>query len=99
LRTSKIEDVAARHSHIENAQVTLGVLSGSDRSARRDLILLNAASIVYTADDVKSLRDGYELVCQSVDEGKALEELKSLVVLSGGSAEKFASLESSTKHG
>ena len=80
----KIEEVLARPSHIENAAVALGVLSGSDHSARRDLILLNAASIMYAADEVKDIRDGFELVCQAVDEGKASEELRRLVVLSGG---------------
>lgn len=95
LRTNKIEDIAARPSHIENARVALGVLSGADRSARRDLILLNAASIIYAADDVKTLKDGFELVCQSVDEGKALEKLRRLVVLSGGRTENLESIESS----
>jgi anthranilate phosphoribosyltransferase len=84
VRLSKIEDITAKPTHIENSQVALGVLSGSDRSAHRDLILLNAGSIMYTADDVKDLKDGFELACQAVDEGKALEELKRLVVLSGG---------------
>jgi anthranilate phosphoribosyltransferase len=84
---------------MENAQVALGVLSGWDRSARRDLILLNAASIMYTADDVKTLKDGFELVSQAVDEGKALEELKRLVILSGGRTENVAAVESSMKRG
>jgi anthranilate phosphoribosyltransferase len=97
LKTGKIEDVAARPSHRENAEVALGVLSGSDRSARRDLILMNAASIIYAADDVKTLRDGFELTCQCVDEGKALEELKRLIVMSGGRIENLKSMESSMK--
>jgi anthranilate phosphoribosyltransferase len=99
IRTGRIEDIAARHSHIENAQVALGVLSGSDRSVRRDLILLNAASIVYAADDVKCLKDGFELVSQSVDEGKALEELKRLIALSGGRIENLDAVEASMKSG
>ena len=97
LKTAKIEDIAARHSQTENAQVALGVLSGSDRTVRRDLILLNAASIIYTADDVKTLKDAFELVCQSVDEGKALEELRRLVALSGGRTENLELIENSMK--
>ena len=99
IRTGKIEEITARQSHIENAVVALGVLSGSDRSARRDLILLNAASIVYSVDEVKDLKDGYELVCQSVDEGKALEKVKRLVVLSGGRTENLEIVENSLKSG
>src|SRR5208337_3948709 len=97
IRTGKIEDVTARSSHTENAEVALGVLSGSDRTVRRDLILLNAASIIYTADDAKTLKDGFELASQSVDEGKALEELRRLVVLSGGRKENLESIERSMK--
>ena len=92
LRRGKIEDVLAMSSHIENAEVTVKVLSGADRSSRRDLILLNAASILYVADEVKDIKDGYELAKQSVDEGKAIEKLKSLVILSGGQIEKLQSI-------
>ncbi|MGP8070330.1 MAG: hypothetical protein ACLP5V_10615 [Candidatus Bathyarchaeia archaeon] len=92
VKRGRIEDVLARSSHVENAAVTAGVLSGSDRSTRRDLILLNAASIIYAADDVKNIRDGFEMACQAVDEGKALEELRKLIALSGGKMEKLESI-------
>ena len=99
ITSGKVEDVTARTSHIENAAVALGVLSGSDRSARRDLILLNAASIIYAADETKDLKDGYELVCQSIDEGKGLQELRELIILSGGSIENLDNVERSVKSG
>lgn len=97
IRTGRIEDVVARPSHVENALVTVGVLSGSDRSARRDLILLNAASIIYAADDAKSIKDGFEMACQAVDEGKASEEMRRLVVLSDGRMERLESIENSLR--
>jgi anthranilate phosphoribosyltransferase len=97
IKKGNVEEVTARLSHLENAIVALGVLSASDKSSRRDLILLNAASILYAADDVKNLRDGFELVCQAVDDGKALEELKRLVLLSGGKIEKFESVANHLK--
>jgi len=97
LARGNINEVLARPSHVENAAVALAVLSGSDHSARRDLILLNAASILYAAEDVKDIRDGFELVCQAVDEGKALEELRRLVVLSGGKVEKLEFISNSLK--
>jgi anthranilate phosphoribosyltransferase len=97
VKRGRIEDVLARSSHVENAAVTAGVLSGSDRSTRRDLILLNAASIIYAADDVKNIRDGFEMACQAVDEGKALEELRKLITLSGGKMAKLDSILGSLK--
>ena len=97
IKTGKIEDVTARLSHIENSVVALRVLSSSDKSTRRDLILLNAASIIYAADQTENLRDAYELVCQSVDEGKALTKLKELIMLSGGRMENLKNVEESLK--
>lgn len=92
LKRGKTEEVLAMSSHIENAKVTVKILSGADRSSRRDLILLNAASILYVADEVKDIKDGYELARQSIDEGKAIEKLRSLVMLSGGQIEKLQSI-------
>jgi anthranilate phosphoribosyltransferase len=92
LRRGKIEEVLARSSHAENAKVTVNILSGADRSSRRDLIILNAASILYVADEVKDIKDGYELAKQSVDEGKAIAKLRSLITLSGGKIGKLQSI-------
>jgi anthranilate phosphoribosyltransferase len=92
LKRGKTEEVLAMSSHIKNAKVTVKILSGTDRSSRRDLILLNAASILYVADEVKDIKDGYELARQSIDEGKAVEKLRSLVMLSGGQIEKLQSI-------
>jgi anthranilate phosphoribosyltransferase len=53
---------------------------------------LNAESIIYAADDVKDIKDGFEIACQAVDEGKALEELRKLITLSGGRMVKLESI-------
>jgi len=92
LKRGKIEEVVARPSHLENAKVTVGVLSRVDNSSRRDLILLNAASILYIADEVKDIKDGYELAKQSVDDGEAIQKLRELVTLSGGRRENLESI-------
>ncbi len=93
----RIDDVRARSSHFENAKVVVRVLSGMERGAIRDLILLNSASILYVADKVKDIKDGYELSCQSVDEGKAIEKVRQLVTLSGGRIENLESILNSMK--
>ena len=84
IKVATTKDVAYPGSHIENARAVANVLCGKDRSARRDLILLNAASILYVADEVSDFRDGYELAGQAVDEGRTIEKLKQLIMLSGG---------------
>lgn len=77
-------DVAYPGSHLKNTQRVAKVLSGKDQSACSDLILLNAASILYIADKVADLKDGYELAKQAIDDGSAVKKLKQLVMLSGG---------------
>lgn len=95
LKRGRIEEIVARESHAENAKVVVKVLSGIDRSSCRDIILLNSASILYLADEVKDIKDGYELSRQSLDEGRAIEKLRQLVVSSGGKTEKLESIISS----
>jgi len=92
IRRARIEEVLAGSTHLENAKIAVRILSGVDRSARRDLVLLNAALILYLADEVKNIIDGYELANQSVDEGKAAQKLRELIVSSGGRLETLNSI-------
>jgi len=85
-------EVKAYNTHEQNARAALQVISGRDRSPRRDLILLNAGAILYLADCASDFKDGYETVCKAVDEGKAVEKVKQLVVESGGDARRLDSL-------
>ncbi len=88
-------EVKAQDTHEQNTKLVLGVLSGKDRSSRRDLILLNAGGVLYLADEATDLRDGYELARNALDSGAALEKARQLVVGSGGDAEKLSALISS----
>ncbi len=83
------KDVAYPGSHLKNTQRVANVLSGKDHSACRDLVLLNAAAILYTADMVVDFKDGYELATQAVDDGSAAKKLMHLVALSGGQMERL----------
>lgn len=85
------KDVAYPGSHLKNVQRVANVLSGKDHGACRDLILLNAAAILYTADVVADFKDGYELAKQAVDDGSAAKKLRQLVVLSGGQIKRHNS--------
>jgi anthranilate phosphoribosyltransferase len=89
LKRGKASEITARESHTENAKVTAHVLAGKDKSSRRDIILLNAASILVLADVCKDLRDGVELAGQSVDDGKAFGKLGELVQLTSGNPDRL----------
>ena len=62
----------------ENAQITLGILSGTDRSAKRNIVLLNAGAGLYLAGKVSALADGVRLAGELIDSGAALAKLGEL---------------------
>lgn len=62
----------------KNAQITLDVLSGKDRGARRNIVLLNAACALVVAGVAENAGDGIEKAAMSIDSGAALEKLEEL---------------------
>ena len=65
----------------ENAEIIRGVLSG-EAGPRRDVILLNAAAVLYAADATDSIHDGIEVAASAIDSGNALRTLDRLVEFS-----------------
>ena len=62
----------------ENAVATLAVFDG-ERSARRDLVLLNAAAAIYTSGMVDDLAAGVVAAADSIDSSSASRLLAHLV--------------------
>jgi anthranilate phosphoribosyltransferase len=60
-----------------NAQIALAILKG-EKGPKRDIVVLNAACAVYTADRGLSIKEAVGLVEQAIDSGKALEKLEIL---------------------
>jgi anthranilate phosphoribosyltransferase len=79
-------------THEQNARVTLKILAGKEKGARRDLILINAGCLLYVGEVVKNFRDGYELVNNAIDSGEALKKVEELVKMSKGDLSKFKSI-------
>jgi anthranilate phosphoribosyltransferase len=67
----------------ENAEIILSVLKG-ERSARRDVVLLNAAASLVSGFKVKDFRSGIKLAAESIDSGRAMEKLLKLIELTNG---------------
>ena len=65
----------------ENAEAMREVLSG-ERSAARDVVLLNAAAALVAGDAVGSLREGVVRAAEAIDSGRAFGKLLALVELS-----------------
>ena len=57
----------------------LRVLSGEDRSCRRDIVCLNAAPILCITDHARDLREGMQKATDIIDCGKPIKKLKAWV--------------------
>lgn len=62
-----------------NAGIVRDVLAGKDRSARRDIVLLNAAAALVVAEKVTDFASGWNVAAELVDSGAALEKLDRFV--------------------
>ena len=65
-----------------NAAILRGVLDGSEGGPKRDVVLLNAGAAIMAAGRVHSIADGIGRAKDSIDSGKAVEKLDSLIELS-----------------
>jgi len=66
----------------ENARIIRDILSGRERGAKREIVLLNSALCLVGAGIALSLREGVKLAAESIDSGKALKKLKELIEFS-----------------
>ncbi len=64
---------------VENAAIINGIFDGSIRGGKRNIILLNSAAALLTADKVDNLREGIKLAEESIDSGRAAAKLAALV--------------------
>lgn len=72
-----LQDVVGGTSH-ENADITLRILEGYDKSSKRDIVLMNSGCALYVAGKAKSIGEGIEAARISIDNGKALEKMNQL---------------------
>lgn len=66
----------------ENAAILRGILSGEDRSPRRDVVVLNAAYALHASDRFSDIDACIEAAEDSIDSGAALDTLDTLVDVS-----------------
>jgi anthranilate phosphoribosyltransferase len=71
-------------SREQNCRIALAVLNG-EKSARRDIVLVNAAAALVAAGKAKDFREGVTLSQESIDSGEAYRKLKDLIRFSTAS--------------
>lgn len=62
----------------KNAQITLDILSGKDKGAKRNTVLLNAGCAIYCAGGAKDITEGVKIAADMIDSGKAIAKFKEM---------------------
>lgn len=65
----------------ENAEITRAILQG-EKSPKRDAVLLNSAAAIHIAKPEMTMRDALETARETIDSGKALDQLERFIRLS-----------------
>lgn len=63
----------------ENAQITRDILSGKEKGAKRDTVLMNAGAALYIADKSYSIAKGVEMARELIDSGEAYKTLEKFI--------------------
>lgn len=87
LRRCGIEEMIGG-SPRENAHITKDILSGRERGAKRDVILMNAGMSLYLGIDGITLEEGIQKAAELIDSGKAMAKLEEFVAATKEYGEK-----------
>ena len=66
----------------ENAKITRDILDGTERGAKRDIVLLNTGATLYVGGVAESMEAGVKLAAETIDTGAAYKKLEELVTVS-----------------
>ncbi|WP_456341690.1 anthranilate phosphoribosyltransferase [Thermovibrio sp.] len=81
LSRAPLSEILAGETLEENREIVRRVLTGEERGAKRDVVALNAAFALLTADAVESVEEGIEKAVSLMEEGRPYELLCKLVKL------------------
>lgn len=65
-----------------NAQITRDILFGKTQGTRRNAVLLNVGTALFTAGKAEIIADGIQLAARMIDSGKAMETLEKCIAVS-----------------
>ncbi len=66
----------------ENAAITRAILSGEEKGAKRDTVLMNAGAGIFLAHPELGLAGSVKLAAEMIDSGKALAKLEAFIAMS-----------------
>lgn len=62
----------------DNAKITLDILTGKEKGAKRDIVLLNAGCAIYCTGAAASIEDGIKMARKSIDSGMAYAKFEKM---------------------
>ena len=71
----------------ENARITMDNLTGKERGAKRNVVLMNAGAALYAAGKADSIAGGVKLAAEMIDSGKAAAKVEQFAKASNEGAE------------
>ena len=71
----------------ENARITMDILTGKERGAKRNVVLMNAGAALYAAGKADSIAGGVKLAAEMIDSGKAAAKIEQFAKASNEGAE------------
>lgn len=77
-RKSKLDDLIGGDAKV-NASILVDILTGSEKGAKRDSAVINAAAAIVAGKKADSLAEAVDLACSSIESGKAYEKLEKLI--------------------
>ena len=66
----------------ENAQITKGILDGSIKGAKKDIVILNASVALLVDGKVNSIEDGIQMAKEAIISETAMKKLEEIVFIS-----------------
>lgn len=78
----------------ESAQTIYRILTGKDKTARTDIVLVNAAAGIIVGGKAEDFKEAISLAQKSITSGAAYGKLKAMVKASGGNLSKLEEYES-----
>jgi len=77
----------------ESAHTIFRILNGKDKTARTDIVLVNAAAGIIVGGKASDFKDAITVAQESITSGAAYGKLKSMVKASGGNLSKLEEFE------
>jgi anthranilate phosphoribosyltransferase len=72
----------------DNAQITRDILSGKEKGAKRDIVVLNGAFALFCDGKARDIKEAIEMLQTQLDSGKANAHLQEIIQLSKSLADE-----------